>query len=558
MKRNTYVLGHKNPDADSICAAIAYADFKQQIDDQYHYVPARCGNSNARIDAILKQFNVPLPLFVGDLTPRVKDIMVQNVVSVKHDATCAEALELIDEYDVRVLPVLCSNNKVAGILTVFQLGEFFIPKPASPKQMRHVHTNINAIIRSLKAEIFNLVDPERNQDFFVRVGAMDIRSFGRFTQEEPEVVPNTIVVVGDRWDIQQKCIQMGIRLLIISGNLEIAPEVILQAKEKGVSLIRSPLDTATTSWIVRAATNVSKLITKKYYSCAPEEKLSEVRRRISTSSAPAFLVVSDENKLMGLFTKTDILKPVKTRIILVDHNEISQAVNGADQVEIAEILDHHRLNNPPSSYPVLFLNEPVGSTCTIISDLYRREGITPKPEIAGLLMSGIISDTLNLNSPTTTEKDARMLSWLDPLTNIRTADLAQLIFNSGSVILSASPAEVIRTDYKIYEEKDIRFSASQVEELGFSNFWKRSHEMLDALDDLVKEESLLFASLLVTDINTHNSLLVIRGDRNFIDSISYPAVEPGQIYDLPGVVSRKKQLIPYLTSLLSDENDAEE
>lgn len=554
MKRNTYVLGHKNPDADSICAAIAYADFKLQTDNGYHFIPARCGNSNARIDAILKQFNVPLPLFVGDLSPRVKDIMIQDVVSVKSDATCAEALELIDEHDVRVLPVLTDTNHVAGILTVFQLGEFFIPKPASPKQMRHVHTTINSIIRSLKAEVFNVVDPDKSQDFFVRVGAMDVRSFGRFTQEEPEVVPNTIVVVGDRWDIQQKCIQMGIRLLIISGNLEIAPEVISLAREKGVSLIRSTLDTATTSWIVRAATTVDKLIAKKYQSFAPEEKLNEVRRKISTSSASAFLVVSDENRLMGIFTKTDFLKPVKTRIILVDHNEISQAVNGADQVEIAEILDHHRLNNPPSSYPVLFLNEPVGSTCTIIADLYRREGLTPKPEIAGLLMSGIISDTLNLNSPTTTDKDARLLDWLQPLSHIGIQELADLIFNSGSVILSASPAEVIRTDYKIYEELDIRFSASQVEELGFANFWKRSQEMLDALDDLVKEESLYFAVLLVTDINTHNSLLVIRGERSFIESISYPAVEPGQIYDLPGVVSRKKQLIPYLTSLL--ETDA--
>lgn len=550
MKRNTYVLGHKNPDADSICAAIAYADFKQQTDDHYHFIPARCGNSNARIDAILRQFNVPLPLFVGDLSPRVKDIMIENVVTVKNDATCAEALELIDEYDVRVLPVVTDSNHVSGILTVFHLGEFFIPKPATPKQMRHVHTTVNSIIRSLKAEVFHVVDGDVSQDFFVRVGAMDVRSFGRFTQEEPEVVPNTIVVVGDRWDIQQKCIQMGIRLLIISGNLEIAPEVVSLAREKGVSLIRSSLDTATTSWIVRAATIIDKLVSRKYQSFAPEEKLNEVRRKISTSNASAFLVVSDENRLMGIFTKTDFLKPVKTRIILVDHNEISQAVNGADQVEIAEILDHHRLNNPPSSYPVLFLNEPVGSTCTIIADLYRREGLTPRPEIAGLMMSGIISDTLNLNSPTTTDKDARLLDWLQPLAKIKTLDLANLIFNSGSVILSVSPAEVIRTDYKIYEESDLRFSASQVEELGFANFWKYSQELLDALDDLVKEESLYFAVLLVTDINTHNSLLVIRGERSFIESISYPAVEPGQIYDLPGVVSRKKQLIPYLTSLL--------
>ncbi len=557
MKRVTYVIGHKNPDADSICAAIAYADFKNRTCDQFEFVPARCGNSNARIDTILNQFGVSLPLFIGDLTPRVKDIMVNKIISVSKDATCSEALELIDQHDVRVLPVLGPSETVEGILSVFHLGEFFIPKPASPRSMRHVHTNIHSIIRALKANVLHVVDEEKIQDFFVRVGAMDVQSFGRFAKEEPDLVPETIVIVGDRLDIQQKCMRLGIRLLVISGNLEITPEIVSLAKENGVSLIQSPYDTATTSWIIRAATTVTRVLSKKFHCFSPEEKLSEVRRRISTLNTPAFLVTAEDNRLLGLFTKTDILKPARTRIILVDHNEISQAVNEADQVEIAEVLDHHRLNNPPSNQPVLFINEPVGSTCSIITDLYRREGIKPVREIAGLLMSGIIADTLNLTSPTTTDKDRRLLEWLVPMAGIQAKALSDSIFNSGSVILSATPAEVIRTDFKIYEEDQTRFSVSQVEELGFRNFWNQSDALEQALEELIDAESLDFAALLVTDINTHNSLLVIRGNKSFIEMISYPAVEPGAIYDLPGIVSRKKQLIPYLTSLLASGHSSD-
>jgi manganese-dependent inorganic pyrophosphatase len=557
MKRVTYILGHKNPDADSICAAITYADFKNRTCDQYEFVPARCGNSNARIDTILNRFDVHLPLFIGDLTPRVKDIMVRDVISVNKEATCSEALELIDQYDVRALPVLNDSSQVEGLLSVFHLGEFFIPKPASPRSMRHVHTNIHSIIRALKADVLHIEREFDVQDFFVRIGAMDVQSFGRFAQEEPQLVPETIVIVGDRLDIQQKCIRLGIRLLVISGNLSIPEEIVKAAKEQGVSLIRSPYDTATTSWIIRAATTVTRVLSKKYHCFSAEEKLSEVRRRITSLNTPAFLVTSEDNKLVGLFTKTDILKPARTRIILVDHNEISQAVNGADQVEIAEILDHHRLNNPPSNHPVLFINEPVGSTCSIISDLYRREGIIPTREIAGLLMSGIISDTLNLTSPTTTDKDRRIIEWLEPKAGIRAKELSDLIFNSGSVILSATPAEVIRTDFKIYEENQYRFSVSQVEELGFRNFWQQSESLEQALEELTHAEALDFAALLVTDINTHNSLLVIRGNKSFIEMISYPAIEPGSIFDLPGIVSRKKQLIPYLTSLLSPERVSE-
>jgi manganese-dependent inorganic pyrophosphatase len=247
-----------------------------------------------------------------------------------------------------------------------------------------------------------------------------------------------------------------------------------------------------------------------------------------------------------------VLKPVPTRLILVDHNELTQAVPGADEVTIAEIIDHHRLAPMATPQPILFINEPVGSTCTIVADLFRRHGLKPSADLAGLMMSGLISDTLLLQSPTSTPKDAEVLAWLETHADITGRALAQLIFSSGSVILASPPDKVVRSDFKIYEEEGVKFAVSQVEELGFDNFWQHAKALSAALHALRTDEKLDFACLLVTDINTQNSLMLVKGDPDFIGRISYAHVERDEIFDLPGVVSRKKQLIPYLTSLLKE------
>lgn len=549
MEQPTYVIGHKNPDADAICSAIAYTAYKQARGD-HRCAAARCGNSNARIDAILEKFQTPLPVFLGDVTPRVQDIMVRSPYHVHLHSTCAEALETIDQHDIRVLPVLSDEQRLEGTISIFQLGEYFIPKPKSPRAMRHVYTSISDICRCLQAIERHIVQPNRLEDLYVRVGAMDIRSFGKFANEEPTLASQSIIVVGDRWDIQQKSIQAKVRLLVITGGLGVDEEIIEQARERDVSLIVSPYDSATTSWIIRSATRVESLLNRKFAHFPAEEKLSVVRRKIATAFSPAYMVIDDEQRLLGLFTNGDLLKPIQTRLILVDHNELSQAVTGADQVNIIEIIDHHRLGNPPTQQPILFVNEPVGSTCSIIAGLFRRDGLSPTPPIAGILMSGIISDTLHLQSPTSTPRDKELLEWLSGLAGLSSPDLASLIFSSGSVILAQTPEAVIRSDLKIYEEGPIRYSVSQIEELGFANFHDHSASLLSALHKVQSAENLFFSALLVTDINTQNSLLAVVGDPELIAQINYAVVEKDRVYDLPGIVSRKKQLVPYLTSLL--------
>ena len=548
----TYIIGHKNPDADAICSAIAYANLKI-LQGHKGYIPARCGNTNARIDTILQKFSQPTPLFVGDVSPLVKDIMMRNVVHINEEATLFEALELIDKHDVRVLPVTNNNKELQGYVSIFQMGDYFLPKFKEPRAMRQVYTSINDVVTALKGDVKYVRDEDNLEDMFVKIGAMDIRSFGKFTAADAIPASETIVIVGDRWDIQQRSIQIGVRLLVITGSLGVDQEVIDLAREKGVSLIISPYDSATTAWTIRTASRISKLVESNSVVFGPDQRLNQVRRRIANSNAQAFMVTDEANRLIGLFTKTDVLKPNKTNLILVDHNEMTQAVPGAREVNIKEVIDHHRLGIS-TAQPIRFINDPVGSTCTIIAQLFRQSNIEPTPEIAGIMMSGIISDTLNLTGPTATEQDTEVIIWLESIAGIKANELAMEIFNSGSILLSMAADEVICSDQKFYEENEFRFSVSQIEELGFSNFWDHSEELSEALENFVKNENLDFACILVTDINHHNSLLLVKGDDEFIINISYPAVQKGHIYDLKGFVSRKKQLIPFITSTLKGDS----
>ncbi len=547
----TYVVGHRNPDADAICSAIAYAAYKEARGER-GYVAARCGNSNARIDTILARFRQPLPLYLSDVSPRVRDLMATEVISVSENATCAEALELLDRHHIRVLPVTSARKGVVGVVSMAALGGVFIPRVSEPRAMRQVNTSLAHITRALHAKALHLVGEKKIEELFVRLGTMDLSSFWSISVRENIAASQSIVIVGDRHDIQRRSIELGVRAIVITSNLEPDDDTIEFAKERGVSLIVSPYDSATTALVVRTASTIERVIERNVATISQDTRIVDARKKFSAANAHAIPVIADDGALIGILTKSDVLRPVQTRLVLVDHNELTQAVPGADEVAIAEIIDHHRLGALNTAQPILFINEPVGSTCTIVADLFRREGLQPSPEIAGIMMSGLISDTLHLNGPTTTGKDAIILAWLASIAGVESKKLADEIFNSGSVILANPPEKIVRSDHKVYEEEGVRFAVSQVEELGFGNFWQHAKPIAAALAELRDEERLAFAALLVTDINTQNSLLLVKGDAGLIQRISYAHVEQDEIFDLPGIVSRKKQLIPYFTSLLKE------
>lgn len=315
-------------------------------------------------------------------------------------------------------------------------------------------------------------------------------------------------------------------------------------------MISSPHDTATSVLLSRGAVRVGRMIESDYRSFSPDTLLEEARHLAAQSAAFIFPVIDEQGTLVGILSKSDFLKEIPRQLILVDHNELAQAVRGAEKVPIVEILDHHKLGGFASDTPILFWNNPVGSTSSIVTMCYQQLGIPIPPPIAGLLMAGLVSDTLNLTSPTTTPADADLLNRLSKIAGVDPDTLAEEIFSVGSPLLTMTAEQAITADCKPYEENGHRFSVAQIEELTFAHFEEKSAGLLAALEAFRRRDGLLFACLLVTDINDQTSLLLVQGAERFLSRIDYPLRSP-HIWTLAGVVSRKKQLLPYLLHCLS-------
>lgn len=540
------VIGHRNPDTDAICSAIGYAEFKRRT-GLPRAEAARCGDTNDRIDFVLRSFGVPAPRFVADVAPKIADVMQGEVRSIRPDGTAAQALGLMDEHNLRVVPVLDEQLRCRGLLSLFKLSKFLFPAANRLIDSRRVLSSLRNLAHTLGGELLVAHNEAEEQDLILMIGAMGLDSFSERLERYPH--EKLAVVVGDRWDIQNLAIRERVRVLIVTGGLGMEPKTLEAARRNQVSVIASPYDTATTASLCRASIAVRHVLHENFLAFNPETPLKEVRARATASTFHAFPVVDVEGRTVGILSKTDFLKPVDRKLILVDHNELSQAVKGADQVEILEILDHHRIGSLTTPQPILFRNEPVGSTSTIVADCFFRSGVELPPPIAGLLLAGLVSDTLNLTSPTTTPTDKEILGRLEKIAQVSARDFTEKLFASGSLLTHRSAAQAITTDCKEYQEDSARFSVAQIEEIGFSQFWKRKAELLEALEAYRAAHGYLFSALLVTDVNTQSSLLGTVGDPRLTSRLEYPRLEPG-VWELKDIVSRKKQLLPYLTHCL--------
>ena len=542
------VIGHRNPDTDAICSAIGYAEFKRRT-GMPEAIAARCGDTNDRIDFVLKTFGMAAPKFVADVSPKVSDVMQRKILSVRPDSTAAEALKLMDEKNLRILPVMDEELKCRGLLSLFKLSKFLFPAVNRAQNSREILSSLDNLASTLGGKVIVGFEPEREDELILIIGAMREESFALRLEKFP---PDKLcVVVGDRCDIQSFAIRSGVRVLVVTGGGPVEPETIAAARERKVSVIVSPHDTATTASLCRAAVSVRHVLNEEFLCFRENAPLAAVREEALSSGYLAFPVLNGEGQTVGILSKTDFLKTVTRKLILVDHNELSQAVQGADEVEIIEIIDHHRIGALATQQPILFRNEPVGSTSTIVADCFFRGGVEMPRGIAGLLLAGIVSDTLNLTSPTTTARDVEILKQLEQLSSVNAREFTEKLFASGSLLTLKSAPQAVQTDCKEYAENNVKFSVAQIEEIGFEQFWKRKDELLAALEAYRAGRAYYFSALLVTDVTTQNSLLLVVGDEKFIKRINYPRRETG-IYELRDVVSRKKQLLPFLTHCLRE------
>ena len=538
----TIVIGHKNPDMDSVCSAIAYAHLKSATGME-RVVAGRAGDTNARIDHVLRRFGFEAPAYLADVSPRVSDVMERRTRHVSDDSSVSDALRLMEEHRLRALPVTDASRRCLGFLSALQITRHIFPKRDPASAPRRIRASLAQVAELLGAECVTGEIEREPTDLTLMVAAMhrDTLQDRLAIYEVREVV----VFVGDRHEIQHLAIDAGVRAIVITGGIPVDPAVVRAASLSGVCVLRSPHDTATSVLLARGAVQVGGMIDPEFKSFRPDTPLELAREEVAASSAFVFPVLDEGGCLVGVLTKSDFLKPIPRQLILVDHNELSQAADGADRLPILEVLDHHRLGGLSSATPVLFWNNPVGSTCTIVALCYRQAGVPIPGNIAGLLMAGLISDTLNLTSPTATPVDAEILGHLSARAGVEPAALAEEIFSVGSPLQTMEPARVVTADCKDYEEGGVRFSVSQIEELSFAGFADREASIREALEAHRRTRGLQFAALLVTDVNTQDSLLLAAGEPALLRRIDYPQRSPG-VWDLPGVVSRKKQLVPHL------------
>ncbi len=546
-KEIIYILGHKNPDTDSICSAIGLAELKR-AEGVDNIEPARAGDINPQTSFILNYFNIKPPKYLANVYPRAKDIMSKNVISVTENTTLLRTMEIIREENVRFIPVLDKSHKPKGIVTLMDLAKIQIAQ-IEAESSRMVFTSASNIKGTLKGEMVTDFMGDSEINLYVYVGAMMKDSFLKVLGDSNP--RECAVIVGDREQIQRISVERGICILIITGGLKVNSLIIDAARKRGVTIIISPFDSATTALRVRLSTPAHKVCNSEFEKVSPDDLVEDIKHRLTKSKNRGLVVLDTDGVMQGIITKSNLLRPSGIKLILVDHNELSQAIDGAEEVKIIEVVDHHRLGNFHTTQPISFLCEPVGSTSTIVSELFREKGIKIKRETAGLLLGGVLSDTVMLRSPTTTERDREIVPWLEEKSGLNHLAFGREIFTATSSLKKMGVEAVVKGDYKTYDAKGKKFGIGQVETVGFDEFYEVKEDLKGELLKVKNERGLRLSTLLITDIVYGNSLLLVVGEKEVIYNLDYPKLEE-DIYELKNVLSRKKQLAPHFLSLFNE------
>lgn len=548
MKDTVYIFGHKNPDTDSICSAIAYADLKNRLSTETRYLPCRLGASNSQTNWVLDRAGVSAPRYISDTHVRVRDMMTRKVKTVEGQAPLAVAIDLMQGERIRIVPVVRTDNTLQGVITFFSLTDHLLHVTSPESHLKAVVSLAN-LIRVLNGKIL-AGKPDTaawEMDFMVAV----MGSFSFSKDMEGRNPAEVLLFTADRNDIIRLAIEAGTRVIIVTGGNHPGEEAVQAAKKAGVILI-------CTEFYITQALNLGKLsipaalaAERGNIQISGDMLKSEVRRKLLGSHHRGLAVVDEENRVTGIVTRSDLLKNVRKKVILMDHNEAGQSVTGLHEAEILEVLDHHRIGSFSTETPITYLCKPTGSTCTIVATLYRDYGQKPDKKTALLLLSGILSDTIIFRSPTCTETDTEMAAWLAEIAAVDPEEYGMEMFRASSAIAGLDDDTLIRTDMKEFSEGKQRFSVSQIEVVEFDEIRERSNPLLKRLEQMRKENGYLFSALLVTNIVVGDSLLLFAGDTAIMAESGFPEINPG-IRKATGIISRKKQLLPLLLGIIKE------
>jgi manganese-dependent inorganic pyrophosphatase len=536
MARPIYVIGHKNSDLDSIASAYAYAQLLRMQGEE-EAIPARNGVLKPEVRFALERYQVAPPEAVEDVFLQVRDVMRRGVISAYIDQPLLEAGQLLQEHDRRSMPVIDTENKVRGIIATEDFAKLFF-NDLDPRSVNRIPLNRDNLVRTLRGRV--LVAGRRKLGNRVIVGAMEAETMVDYIE------PGCLVVLGDREDAQLKAIENGAAALVITGDLLVSARALAAAQKHGVLVISTAHHTFTAVRLINLSISTQDIMNREFDFCHPEDQMSQVQATlVRRRSLP---VVDAEGKLAGYLSRTDLLNARPKRVVLVDHNEQSQAVDGIDEAELLGIIDHHRIADVHTNKPIMFRADPVGCTGTIIVGLYHEAGMTIPREVAGLLLAGLLYDTLILRSPTSTARDERVAAELAEITGEDIEQYGQELFAAAAADLSArSPESLLTADFKEFAVGDKKFAIGTVETASPATIEKSTPELLSTMQSLAQERGYSsFLFMIVDIINMQCRLLVWGGERAVADVLRAPLEADGHTLVVDDLVSRKKQLVPLL------------
>lgn len=542
-KEKIYVIGHKNPDTDSICSAIAYADLRQKVTGQVHEAK-RAGHVNDETAYVLDRFGVEAPKLLTDVRLQVRDLDIHEMQGLKPNASIRDTWERMRQEQAKTLPIV-KDDELVGVVSTGDIAKSYMDVYDS-EILSKARTQYRNIVKTLDGTMIT----GNEHGYFMRgkvaIGASSPNLMEEFIEKDD------LVILGDREEAQACAVNIDASCMVICKDAEVSPKLIQKAKEQSIVIIQTPYDTFTTARLINQSIPV-----KFYMTSGPltmfrmNDYVDDIKDIMAKKRFRDFPILDRHGRFKGFISRRRFLGASKKKVILVDHNERSQAVDGIEEAEIIEIIDHHRLGDIETVSPITFRNQPVGCTATIINQMYEENAIEVPREIAGLLCGAIISDTLLFRSPTCTPLDERTAKKLAKISDIDLEQMAQEMFNAGSNLKGKSAEDICFQDFKQFTVNDTIFGVGQITSMSKEELAAIRDMMTEHLPKVLEAHNLNMIYFMLTDILAESTeLLCVGTGARGIALSAFDLPDNAKSLILKGVVSRKKQLIPVLVETM--------
>ncbi len=537
--KNIYVIGHRNPDTDSICSAIAYANLKRVMGTE-NVVAARAGSINKETKYALDYFKAQAPQLVSDIYPRVSDIAIEVTKKVKTTDNLRILGMAMKEAGLRSVPVVDENDNLVGMASVSDLAKAYFQE-ITLDSVSASGASIIDIEKVIEANVLVKGDDTAKITGDIKVIASCIERVAS------TIKAGEIVIIGNRpEEAYAKCIDLGVSCMIITSGAEISDEIIAKAQAKNVIVLTTAFDTYSTARLISQCAPVSSIMTTDIVSFKPTDMISDVKGILETNEYRNYPVV-ENGKLVGIVSKDKFMMPEKQAVILTDHNELGQAVEGIESGKIVEVVDHHRFGGLQTSDPIFINVRPVGCTCTIVTNMYQQYGVEIPQQIAGLLMSAIISDTVLFKSPTCTQADKDAVEYLSKIAGVDYKEYGLAMLKAGADIGDMTPAQIVKNDSKEFQIGNYPMLISQLSVMDTDQVMAMQDEILANMAQVCEKEGYAMSIVIVTDIINEGSYLLFSGEPKNLIGEAFKQDASKSVMYLPGVMSRKKQIIPPLS-----------